>query len=177
MSEITELIERIKQGDSEAFGKIFEEYSRMVASVLHKVGRCPLSEMDFHLNEVFFRIYKGIFQFKGNSKFSTFAYRIALNYSFHLSKQVKRHRMENVELEDDSASVQFEGKSVNSIAVERALESLPETLRSVTVMYYYDDMPVKEIAEVIQISENAVKNRLFQARDKIKKYFGEVTDV
>ncbi len=176
VDEINEYLEKVKKGDSAAFSKVYDRFSRMVISVLRKVGRCPSAELDFHVNEVFFRIYKGIFAFKGNSRFSTYVYRIALNYSFHLTKKLKKEEFFHGEMEEDvrDTKLHFEKKIVDSVFMEKVLNSLSINLRTVVVLFYFDELSVKDIAEIENISENAVKNRLFQARDKIRTYLGEI---
>ncbi len=168
-----QVLQQIRDGNERAFAKVYDQYVRMISSVLRKIARCPRSEMDFHVNEVFFRIYKGIFIFKGQSKFSTYIYRIALNYSFQLSKKLRKEASTMTEIEDHDAPVHFDNHVIESFFLEKALDRLSDNLRSVVVMYYFDRLSVKEVAEVEQISENAVKNRLFQARDKIKQYLQE----
>jgi RNA polymerase sigma-70 factor (ECF subfamily) len=177
VNEIDKAVERIKNGNTEAFGVIYDEFNRMVASVVRKVGRCSRSEIDFHVNEVFFRVYKGIFGFEGKSKLSTYIYRIALNYCFQLSKNVRREREQYTDLEEHDAPVTFEPRSVESVVLEKALDKISPTLRSVVVLYYYENLSVKEVAEIEGISENAVKNRLFHAREKLKKLLGEEHNV
>ena len=167
------VLRAIRDGKDREFTKIYNQYSRMIASVLHKIARCPHAEMDFHMNEVFFRVYKGIFAFKGNSKFSTYVYRIALNYSFQLSKKLHKDRNTLTQLEDYDASVDFDGHVVDAVFLEKALEKLSDKLRSVVVLFYYDRLQVKEIAEIENVSENAIKNRLFQAREKLRIYHKE----
>jgi len=61
--------------------------------------------------------------------------------------------------------------------LEKALDEISPTLRSVVVLYYYENLSVKEVAEIEAISENAVKNRLFHAREKLKKLLGEEKNV
>jgi RNA polymerase sigma-70 factor, ECF subfamily len=169
------LIEQVRNGNERAFGKIYDQFYRMVASVLRKVARCPGSEMDFHMNEVFFRVYKGVFSFKGRSKFSTYVYRIALNYSYQLSKKLRRHGKFSAELDENVSEDKpgFDDNVVDTLFMEDVLDSLSEKLRSVTVMFYYDRLSIKEISEITGVSETAVKNRLYQAREKIKSYIEE----
>jgi len=176
VNEIENVVERIKNGETEAFGLIYDEFQRMVASVVRKVGRCARSEIDFHVNEVFFRVYKGVFGFEGKSKFSTYIYRIALNYCFQLSKNVRWEREQYTDLDDHDAPVHFEARTVEGVILEKALDQLPDTLRTVVVLYYYENLSVKEVAGIEGISENAVKNRLFHAREKLKKLLGEDTN-
>ena len=167
------VLRAIRAGKDREFAKIYDQYSRMIASVLRKIARCPRGEMDFHINEVFFRVYKGIFSFKGKSKFSTYVYRIALNYSFQLSKKLRKDRNTLTQLEDYDASVNFDHNVEDALFLEKALDQLSEKLRAVVVLFYYDRLQVKEIAEIENVSENAVKNRLFQAREKLKIYHKE----
>lgn len=165
--DVDNALARIRNGDNDAFGVIYDTYQRMVMSVLRKVGRCPRSEMDEHLNAVFFEVYKGVFHFRGQSQFSTYVYQIALHYCYKLSKKIARERSRKADLDEDLSDSRSADPD-DAILAEKLLDSLNENLRTVTVLYYYENMPLKEIGDTLGISENAVKNRLFQARQKMR---------
>jgi RNA polymerase sigma-70 factor (ECF subfamily) len=99
-----------------------------------------------------------------------------LNYSFHLTKKLKKEEFFHGEMDEDvkDTKLHFEKKIIDSVFMEKVLDTLSINLRTVVVLFYFDELSVRDISEIENISENAVKNRLFQARDKIKTYLKEI---
>lgn len=185
IEEITELeiqnaIERVKSGDNEAFGLIYEAYYKMVVSILRRILKLPMNELDAYVNEAFLLIYKGLKGFKGDAKFSTYAYRIVLNYAFKVSKKRAKDK-KNIavfgENEEGIETIPDSGDTENSVVVrsflDYAIGSLTKDMQEVIDLYYYERYPIKEIASMLNTTETAIKNRLYQARSKIKKLMPE----
>lgn len=185
IEEITELeiqnaIERVKNGDNEAFVLIYEAYYKMVVSILRRILKLPMNELDAYVNEAFLLIYKGLKGFKGDAKFSTYAYRIVLNYAFKVSKKRAKDK-KNIavfgENEEGIETIPDSGDTENSVVVrsflDYAIGSLTKDMQEVIDLYYYERYPIKEIASMLNTTETAIKNRLYQARSKIKKLMPE----
>ncbi|SFB71535.1 RNA polymerase sigma-70 factor, ECF subfamily [Brevinema andersonii] len=185
IEEITELeiqnaIERVKDGDNEAFSIIYEAYYKMVVSILRRILKLPMNELDAYVNEAFLLIYKGLKGFKGDAKFSTYAYRIVLNYAFKVSKKRAKDK-KNIavfgENEEGIETIPDSGDTESSVVVrsflDYAIGSLTKDMQEVIDLYYYERYPIKEIASMLNTTETAIKNRLYQARSKIKKLMTE----
>lgn len=178
--DIQNAIERVKNGDNEAFVLIYEAYYKMVVSILRRILKLPMNELDSYVNEAFLLIYKGLKGFKGDSKFSTYAYRIVLNYSFKVSKKRAKDKKniavfpeneEGIETIPDSSDI--ESSIVVRSFLDYAIGSLSKDMQEVIDLYYYERYSIKEIAGMLNTTETAIKNRLYQARSKIKKLMPE----
>jgi len=178
--EFTELdiqyaIDQVLRGNPDAFETLYDAYYKMVISIIRRIIKPPLSELDSLVNEAFLLIYKGLKGFKGNSKFSTYAYRIVLNYSFRISKRISNDKKnfiifgENNEgIENIPSSQSTEDDMVIQNFLDNAIGTLNKNMQEAIDLYYYNRHSIKEIAEIVGTTETAVKNRLYQARNKIK---------
>jgi RNA polymerase sigma-70 factor (ECF subfamily) len=168
LREIDEIRLALERGDTSAFGKLYDKFAPMVLSVLRNVARCPRSELDFHLNEVMFSVYRGLRGFRGASKFSTWIYRCTLRYSYALSGKLRAERRSRAPL-DEELPAPVEMTEASDDRAFRALACLDNAGRAAVELYYIRDLDVRETAAALGISENAVKNRLFHARRKMRK--------
>ena len=132
-------------------------------------------DADDVLQNTFLKIYKGITNFKGNSSIHTWMYRIAYNESIDfLAKKKKQLRLNSEKintkiLETLEQDIYFEGDAIQ-LQLEAALLTLPEKQRSVFCMRYYDDLKFKEIAEILDTSEGALKASYHHAAKKVAQF-------
>ncbi|WP_124980902.1 RNA polymerase sigma factor [Nonlabens xiamenensis] len=132
-------------------------------------------DADDVLQNVFVKIYKGIKNFKGDSKLSTWMYRIAYNESMtHLTKKARHLQISSQELQDHmvnqlEADVYFTSDQVN-LELQKALSQLPDRQREVFNMRYFDDLMFKEVADVLGLTEGAVKSTYHIAAKKVEKF-------
>ena len=175
--EIQNIIQDILKGNVNAFEHIYDVYYKMVASIIRRVVKPNPAELDSIVNEAFLIIFKGLKGFKGNSKFSTYIYRIVLNFAFKVSKKTNRERRHFVVLGDNTeengietiaSPIQTEDIIIDKNFLENAIGSLSKELQEAVDLYYYERYSVKEIAAIVGTTETAIKNRLYQARNKIK---------
>jgi len=135
-------------------------------------------DADDVLQNVFVKIYKGIKNFKGDSRLSTWMYRIAYNESMtHLTKKGKSLQLSSQELQDHlveqlEADVYFTGDQIQ-LELKKALAQLPDRQREVFNMRYYDDLMFKDIADILGLTEGAVKSTYHIAAKKIEKFIKE----
>ena len=175
--EIQNIIQDILKGNVNAFEHLYDVYYKMVASIIRRVVKPNPAELDSIVNEAFLIIFKGLKGFKGNSKFSTYIYRIVLNFAFKVSKKTNRERRHFVVLGDNTeengietiaSPIQTEDIIIDKNFLENAIGSLSKELQEAVDLYYYERYSVKEIAAIVGTTETAIKNRLYQARNKIK---------
>lgn len=132
-------------------------------------------DTDDVLQLVFIKVFKGFKNFKEDSKLSTWLYRICYNESMtFLKKRAKNLQISDAELlqrmtENLEADVYFSGKEIE-LALQKALAQLPDRQREIFNMRYYDDVKFKEIAEILELSEGAVKSSYHIAANKIKSF-------
>lgn len=173
--DVLEIIAEIREGNTGSFELLYEAYYKMVISIIRRIVKPFPSELDGIVNEAFLLIFKGLKGFKGDSKFSTYAYRIVLNYAFKVSKKRSRDKKyfviygdNNEEFENISSTEKTEDNIIIKNSLEQAIGSLNKDLQEAIDLYYYQRYSVKEIATIVGTTETAIKNRLYQARIKIK---------
>ena len=131
------------------------------------------------IQNTFIKVYKGIKNFKGNSKLYTWLFRIATNEAITFLNKKKKNLSESLDDENSylenqlKADEYFDGNAIQ-IHLKKALNSLPQKQRIVFCMRYYDEMSYKEISEALETSEGALKASYHHAAKKIETYFKEV---
>jgi RNA polymerase sigma factor (sigma-70 family) len=164
------IIERVQQGDANAFSLLVTKYQDIVFSIALKVikNRHDAEEM---AQESFIKAYRSIGSFQGKSKFSTWLFRITYNtcISHIRKKKYPASDIDNLLVEDEEGEESFDGfPEENRIRyLELALKQLPGDDYLLIVMYYYEDQSVDEICMVTGLSESNVKVKLFRARKKL----------
>ncbi|MFB0904818.1 MAG: RNA polymerase sigma factor [Nonlabens sp.] len=132
-------------------------------------------DADDVLQNVFIKIFKGVKNFKGESKLSTWMFRIAYNESItFLKRKEKSLQLSSQELQDHlteqlEADVYFTSDEIE-LALKKALSQLPNRQREVFNLRYYDDLKFKEIAAILDLSEGAVKSTYHIAAKKVEQY-------
>ncbi len=145
-----------------------------------QVRKMVLSHDDTHdvVQNVFIKVYKGISSFKGDSKLSTWLFRIAYNESVtFLNKRARQLKVTDQELADRmvsnlEADVHFTSSEVE-LALQKALASLPARQKQIFNLRYYDEIKFKDIAEILDLSEGAVKSSYHIAAKKIESHIRE----
>ena len=175
-----ELLEQFVAGSSEAFGQLLRRYEKtLYAFLVRYTGDMALAEDIFQ--NTFLQIYQSAGLFDRGKQFKPWMYTIALNKARDALRQKKRQKVKSI----DAVSADVDGDmdhsfadiipskilSPDEISVNRELrgvvkdmiEQLPENLRAVLVMSYFDKLPQKEIAEVLNVPVGTVKSRLHKA--------------
>lgn len=163
-----------KNGDSQAF-------SRMISSVkikLYKTGMSILKNDDDAcdaIQETLISAYKNLAALNNPEYFNTWIIRILINKCYDIIRKNKKINFLNEKLEVNDST--YYEMYCNESRLEKVLNQIDSDLRTVIVLFYYDDLPIKDIAEILNIPEGTVKSRLSRARDKIfeilKKEEGE----
>jgi RNA polymerase sigma factor (sigma-70 family) len=130
-------------------------------------------DADDVLQNVFIKVFKNIHKFKGDSKLYSWLYRIATNESItHLNKNAKRLQISNQEALDLAinnleADIYFEGEEIQ-IKLQKAIATLPEKQQLVFNMKYFQELPYKEMSDILETSEGALKASYHIASKKIE---------
>jgi RNA polymerase sigma-70 factor (ECF subfamily) len=175
-----ELVSRVQAGDKQAFDLLVIKYQRKIMRLLSRMIRNP-SEIEDVAQEAFIKAYRALPQFRGESAFYTWLYRIAINTARNWLAANKHapstpSGFENEEGETFSESdVLTDGSNPESemasrqIAetVNKAINDLPEELRNAIVMREIDGMTYEDIAESMNCPIGTVRSRIFRAREAI----------
>jgi RNA polymerase sigma-70 factor (ECF subfamily) len=175
-----ELVARVQRGDKQAFDLLVLKYQRKIMRLLSRMIRDP-GEIEDVAQEAFIKAYRALPQFRGESAFYTWLYRIAINTARNWLAQNNRRpstpsAQENEDGETfdatdnltDSSNPESEMAS-RQIAdtVNKAINDLPEDLRNAIVMREIDGMSYEDIAESMSCPIGTVRSRIFRAREAI----------
>lgn len=180
------LIERLVARDERAFNELVQAYGRRVSAlVLRMLGN--RAEAEDLTQEVFVQVFKAIGTFRGDSKLSTWIYRIAVNLCKNRSKYLRvRHAGEQDELEAVAERVplgqatkanvaQIErpdeamaGKQVERI-VQNAILQIDPTFRECLILRDVEELSYEEIEQITGLPAGTVKSRIFRARAQLKE--------
>lgn len=176
-----EIIKDILDGNKDVFRLLVERYQqsvfRTVMGFLHNKD-----EADDLTQDIFIQAYLSLSGFKGESAFSTWLYRIAVNASLNKTRKSPLQRIirfiENTPEADreiflsaiDSANPEdIMIRNENIELVRKELDNLPENQRIAIVLSKYDDLPQREIAEIMKTSEGAVESLLQRAKKNLRE--------
>jgi len=174
-----ELMQKIQAGDVEKLGLLFERYKRMLFGFFYRViGNKEVSE-DLVQN-VFIRILRFKNQFRGEGKFTTWMYRIARNeIADHFKKEKKFGYKDDIsnlseKIDGDPLAGQRSFKEDQLQLLNYALQKISNENRELIVMNRYQGLKYKEIGEMLDVSEGAVKVRTFRAMNELKKAYSQL---
>jgi RNA polymerase sigma-70 factor (ECF subfamily) len=152
------------RADQDAFTELVRRYRepvfRLAVSIL---GAGFAGDAEEVTQEVFLRVHSALDSFRGDAQFSSWIYRIAFNLALNLKARV-RYRAPHLGEEVLSARAAPRGDPVGRMALEAAIEELPEIYQSALRLHYWMGSSIEEIAELIGVPENTVKSYLHRAR-------------
>ncbi len=132
-------------------------------------------DTDDVLQNVFIKVYKNIKKFKGDSKLYSWLYRIATNESItFLNQKAKKHNITNEELsfrliQNLEAGIYFEGNEMQ-LQLQKAIATLPQKQQQVFNMKYFQELKYREMSEILETSEGALKASYHLASKKIEEF-------
>lgn len=178
MSE-EQLVSQILKGDSTAFEALFKEYQLKILNLCYAMLH-NREEAEDLTQEVFLEVYRSLDKFQNKCKLSTWIYRIAVNKSINQTKKNKIRRFFSLESDKVIETNSFEhtdwslkDKQYNNY-LHQALEKLPAKQKQAFILFSYDELPQKEIAEIMNCSLQSVEVLVFRARKSIQKYIESI---
>jgi RNA polymerase sigma-70 factor (ECF subfamily) len=175
-----QLVERAQRGDKRAFELLVAKYQRKLARLLGRMVRDP-AEVEDVTQEAFIKAYRALPSFRGDSAFYTWLYRIAINTAKNYLVAMGRRAptstgfdheeaegFEDAEQLRDTSTPEGEllGKQI-AATVNRALDDLPEDLRTAITLREIEGLSYEEIAGVMNCPIGTVRSRIFRARESI----------
>jgi RNA polymerase sigma-70 factor (ECF subfamily) len=174
-SDDNEIIEAFKNGSQGAFNVLIRKYQKKIYWIVRKMV-VDHDDADDITQEVFIKLHSSLNDFRGDSKFFTYLYKIAMNYSLnHLNKK-KRETNRSADIETleiastDKSSDDIIDDSERTKLLEEAIRNLPEQQRAVFNMRYYDDLSYDEISQIMRKSVGGMKANYFHAIKNIQKF-------
>jgi RNA polymerase sigma-70 factor (ECF subfamily) len=171
-----ELVRRCKSGDESAWTELVRATHREVYTLCLRVLRDPDDAAEA-TQDAYLRAWRGLKGFRGDSRFTTWLYRVATNTAISKQRSRKRRREREVQSEDEVLALvpsshsteATAGTRLDLAALEQALEALPEHYRSAVVLRDVYGMSIEEISERVGISESAAKVRVHRGRKRVKE--------
>ena len=173
------LVERVQRGDKKAFDLLVLKYQHKVANLISRYVRDQAEVLDV-TQEAFIKAYRALANFRGDSAFYTWLYRIAINTAKnHLAAQSRRPPGDDIEA-DTAEQMDLGGRLKETGTPERmalqreiaqtiqaALDELPDDLRTAIMLRELEGLTYEEIAQAMDCPIGTVRSRIFRAREAI----------
>ena len=166
-------IDKILQGETNAFAILVDRYKDMIFTLALKMVK-NREEAEEVSQDTFIKIYNSLNKFKGDSKFSTWIYKIAYNTCLDRLKKSKKEDL-NISIDDfsshliktmDTALSALEDKERKQ-TIQNCLNLLPSEENFLLTLFYFEDQNLEEISKIMSINANNVKVKLFRSRQKL----------
>src|ERR1700681_471221 len=177
-----ELIEKARSGDDAAFNQVVQAYrKRILGTIARLIGRNE--DVEDVSQEVFLRLYYSLDQLRAAEVFEPWLYRLAVNAAYDYLRRQKRrheHRMsdlseQQVMMADASAGGKKQAEESRRTKVREMVQSLLDKVseedRILLMMKEVEGLSLKELEQVYKVNENALKVRLFRARQRVLKAY------
>jgi len=176
-----ELVKRVQAGDKSAFDVLVLKYQQKVINLVMRYVHDPHIAMDIS-QESFIKAYRGLKNFRGDSAFYTWLYRISINTAKnHLVSKSRRMPDDDIDAQE---AEQYEGggklrekstpenelmtQEIHS-TIKNAIDALPDDLRIAITLRELEGLSYEEISEAMECPIGTVRSRIFRARDSIEK--------
>ncbi|MCH8021169.1 RNA polymerase sigma factor [candidate division KSB1 bacterium] len=184
------LIKKAQRGNILAFESLVKNYDRQVLQLAYNMVNNTQDAEDIY-QEVLVRVYKNLHRFEFKSEFSTWLYRVVVNYCINFNKKRRRLKAYSIDREFQNGDENWK-KSVKSEEqnpeesflnlelsreIEAALQQLSPKQKTVFILRHYHGHKLKEIAEILKCSEGTVKNYLFRATQKMQRQLKEYSRI
>ncbi|MEE9445501.1 MAG: RNA polymerase sigma factor RpoE [Cocleimonas sp.] len=176
-----ELVKRVQAGDKSAFDVLVIKYQQKVINLVMRYVHDPHIAMDIS-QESFIKAYRGLKNFRGDSAFYTWLYRISINTAKnHLVSKSRRMPDDDIDAQE---AEQYEGggklremstpenemmtQEIHS-TIKNAIDALPDDLRIAITLRELEGLSYEEISDAMECPIGTVRSRIFRARDSIEK--------
>ena len=172
-SDDQEHIQSVLSGNTNAFAPLVDRYKNMVFTLCFKMVN-NREEAEELTQDSFIKVYRSLKQFKGESRFSTWLYKVAYHTCLDRLKKLKREKPTveiNTFTEAHISTLQNDFEQIEDQErkelVQECLQLLPEEERLLLTLYYLNEQSVKEIAHIMGATETNIKVKLFRSRNKL----------
>jgi len=172
-----QLVQRAIAGDERAMRLLWSRHSPHIDAVIRRL----VGDLDLAADiaqDVWIQIFRALPGYRGDSQFGTWVHRIAVNRTLNALRKVRRLAKVEVDIEDDSASVdQDSERSLLASTIEEATKKLSPGAREVFLLHDVQGYTHEEIARELGITSGGSKSQLFKARAKLRRLLAHVVDV
>jgi len=167
------LIDAINKGDTKAYAQLVNRYKDLVYTLAIRMLK-NREEAEEVAQDAFVKVFKSLQQFKGDSKFSTWIYRVTYNTCLDRIKKNKKY-LNDVAIDEftfnkldviDNALENMIKKEKQEL-IKNCIAKLPDDSSALLTLFYFEELSLDEISKIINIEANTVKVKLFRARKKL----------
>ena len=176
------LIQRARNGDQDAFAALVDEHQRYVYNLAWRVVKDENEALDL-TQETFVRAWTALPNFKGQSQFRTWLYRITTNLCYNRLPNLRRSLndlgddvMEDIpESDSNNPAHEFESAETRS-RLYQAIDDLDANYKILVTLRYQNELSYEEIATTLNLPLGTVKNGIFRAKDQLRKSLGHLEE-
>ncbi len=183
-----QLVAKVQKGDARAFDMLVLKYQHKILGLISRYVN-DADEVQDVAQEAFIKAYRALPNFRGESAFYTWLYRIAINTAKnHLVSRSRRPPGSDIEVEDaeyfegagalrdiETPESALFGEELKQV-VERAIRDLPDDLRTAVTLREFDGLSYEDISEIMNCPVGTVRSRIFRAREAIDKQVRQQID-
>lgn len=167
------LIDKVLNGDTNAFGELVDRYQNFVFTIAIRILKVT-EDAEEVAQDSFIKAYDSLSSFRGDSKFSTWLYKIVYHKSLDRIKMNKRHRTYeiNEEVTEDTLNhiengLEFMLNTERTQIIKQCIAQLSEEEAAIISLYYFEEQSVKEIVKMTDLTEDNIKIKLYRSRKKL----------
>ena len=182
------LVQRVQQGDKAAFDLLVVKYQHKIVHLVNRYVKDPSEAQDV-AQDTFIKAYRALGDFRGDSAFYTWLYRIAINTAKnYLLSRSRRHFDYEIDVQDaeqvENAPQLKDIETPENLlmneqivaVIKSAIENLPEEMRVAITLREFEGMSYEEIAEAMECPIGTVRSRIFRAREAIDQKLNPLLD-
>ena len=170
----------VSSNDSLLFEVLYDRYSQMVFNKCYGFSNRQQEAEDL-TQDVFLKLYVKLRSFKGNSKFSTWLYAFTYNHCVNYvnrntAKKIEKKSVDSDVLEDKLYDPEKDAKELSQLKVDKlkeALELISPEEKMILLLKYQDALSIRELKDILNLGESAVKMRLKRAKEKLIHVYNE----
>jgi RNA polymerase sigma-70 factor (ECF subfamily) len=169
-------IRRAINGDEDALRSIWTQHAPRIDAIVRRLVGDPDLAADV-AQEVWIQIFRALPSYRGDSQFSTWTHRIAVNRTLNALRSLRRLGKAEVEIEEHTAMVEHDGeRSMLAQTIDEAVQKLSPGARAVFVLHDVEGYTHEEIAQELGITSGGSKSQLFKARAKLRRLLAHLVD-
>ncbi len=180
--EELKIIEQVKEGDLLSYRLLVDKYKTMAYNIAIQVVRNN-EDAEEVAQDAFLKAFQSIGSFKGESKFSTWFYRIVFNLAITKTrkKQLETSNIDDIQIANTEVAETYETfakleQKERSVQLKEAINKLKEDEALIITLFYLNENSIEEISEITKFSISNVKVKLFRARKKLFTILSEMQD-